>query len=412
MGKDVKSRVESELEIKSYIQNLKYALDHGARIHFQAHRRVDEQRDVHYTNSYTIAKLFPDESPADVLRGGIRMKLIRTERIFCTCCMEEHDVKTVQLKEHTIFKNRPVDYMAQYYYCDVADEFYMDETMANNNDIRMKDVYRKTAGLLTSQEILDIRTKYGISQSDLCILLGWGKKTITRYESHQVQDKAHDTILKKLDEDPEWFIHLILEAKPLLPPENYHKYFDKAVFLYEQEQDSYLRKSIAARYVRFRDHKLYHGNAPLSLDKIVDIICYFADSPDVTGLYKVKLMKLMWYTDFLSYKLYGRAITGLVYQALPMGAVPIGHDLMIDLNGIHYEEIDMGDGTACRFLASEKKSYPSLMAEEKKVIDTVITKLGKMSTKDIVAFMHQEQAYRKTAFRDIISFQYADTLLI
>lgn len=29
------------------------------------------------------------------------------------------------------------------------------------------------------------------------MLLGWGGKTITRYESHQVQDKAHDTILKK-----------------------------------------------------------------------------------------------------------------------------------------------------------------------------------------------------------------------
>jgi len=35
----------------------------------------------------------------------------------------------------------------------------------------------------------------GISQSDLCLLLGWGGKTITRYESHQVQDIAHDTIL-------------------------------------------------------------------------------------------------------------------------------------------------------------------------------------------------------------------------
>lgn len=29
-----------------------------------------------------------------------------------------------------------------------------------------------------------IRARYGISQSDLCLLLGWGGKTITRYESH------------------------------------------------------------------------------------------------------------------------------------------------------------------------------------------------------------------------------------
>ena len=41
------------------------------------------------------------------------------------------------------------------------------------------------------------------------MLLGWGGKTITRYESHQVQDKAHDTILKKIDQDPEWFLSLL-----------------------------------------------------------------------------------------------------------------------------------------------------------------------------------------------------------
>lgn len=43
----------------------------------------------------------------------------------------------------------------------------------------------------------------------------WGGagKTITRYESHQVQDKAHDTILKKIDQDPEWFLSLLNDAK-------------------------------------------------------------------------------------------------------------------------------------------------------------------------------------------------------
>lgn len=54
---------------------------------------------------------------------------------------------------------------------------------------------------------------YGISQSDLCILLGWGGKTITRYEGHQVQDKAHDTILKKIDRDSEWLLSLLSNAK-------------------------------------------------------------------------------------------------------------------------------------------------------------------------------------------------------
>ena len=75
--------------------------------------------------------------------------------------------------------------------------------------------------------------------------------------------------------------------------------------------------------------------------KVVDVIRYFAASVNITSLYKVKLMKLMWYADALAYKKRGAAITGLVYQALPMGALPVGHNSIIDLRGVPCEEIDL-----------------------------------------------------------------------
>lgn len=62
------TRIETESEVRAYIQNLKYALTNGARINFQAHRRVDENRSKQYTNQYTINTLFPNENPIDVLR--------------------------------------------------------------------------------------------------------------------------------------------------------------------------------------------------------------------------------------------------------------------------------------------------------------------------------------------------------
>ena len=117
------------------------------------------------------------------------MKILKSEKRLCTCCMEEHEVKTVLFLENATFKNVNVDYEASYLYCDAAEEFYMDEQQMQENDIRLKDAYRRNEGLLTSAEICGIRAKQGISQSDLCILLGWGGKTITRYEGHQVQDK-------------------------------------------------------------------------------------------------------------------------------------------------------------------------------------------------------------------------------
>lgn len=340
------------------------------------------------------------------------MKVIRIEKKLCTCCMEVHDIKVIETEEHTIFKGLPVDYTANYYYCDAADEFYVDETMASSNDICMKDIYRKMIGMLTSKEIHAVRVKYGISQSDLCTLLGWGGKTITRYEGHQVQDKAHDMILRKLDQDPEWLISLLKSAKGAFSQESYSRYLKIATMLYEKNQDDYLRRAIEARYACFYENKMYNGDTILSLDKVVDMIRYFANSSLMVSLYKVKLMKLLWYSDFLSYKRREHGITGLVYQAMPMGAVPIGHDSIIQLKGIEKEEIDMGDGIAYKFHTSKDRKYPNLSNEDKRILDTVIGKFGEMSKDEIVSFMHREQAYTETPQRDIIQYKYARELLL
>ena len=68
MAEKTKARIESELEIKSYIQNLRFALNNGAKIDFQVRRLVDEKRDEKYTNQYTVNTLFPDENPVDALK--------------------------------------------------------------------------------------------------------------------------------------------------------------------------------------------------------------------------------------------------------------------------------------------------------------------------------------------------------
>ena len=340
------------------------------------------------------------------------MKIIKSEKRLCTCCMEEHEVKTVLVSEQATFKNVKVNYEAYYLYCDTAEEYYADEQQMQENDIRLKDAYRKAEGLLTSSEISGIRAKYGVSQTDMCTLLGWGGKTITRYEGHQVQDKAHDTILKKLDRDSEWFLYLLNDARESFPVEVYQKYWEMAKALYEQNQDSYLRKAIEASYVRFDGNSLLHGNTKLSLDKVVDVIRYFAASKKVSALYKVKLMKLLWYADALSFKKRGFAITGLVYQALPMGAVPIGHNSIIDLKDVPCEELDIGETMAYHFALEEETSFPALSEDDKEILDIVIEKLGKMSKNEIVDFMHKEQAYLKTAPRDVIPFQYAESLQI
>lgn len=338
------------------------------------------------------------------------MKILNKVRKLCTSCMEEHDVQTVLIRESNVFKGVPVEYDAEYFYCDKADETYADEQQISSNDIAMKNAYRVASGLLTSDQIAAIRARYGISQSDLCLLLGWGAKTITRYESHQVQDIAHDTILRKLASDPEWFLKLLDTAKASLSPASYAKYREAGTALFEQDHDLYLKSAIMAKYARYQHNPEYTGNVSLSLDVVVDMIHYYANSAKVTSLYRVKLMKLLWYADALSYKRRGHAISGMVYRALPMGAVPVAYESIVDLSTINCEEIDMGDGTGYKFLPTENRDYPFLNPEDIEVMDAIIQRFGNLPKAEIVEIMHQEDAYTETAPGDIIQFKYAKTL--
>ena len=69
---DTRTRIESELEVRSYLQDLRYALEHNAKVTFQIERQVDQNRDQRYTNQYTVADLFPDENPVSALKRELQ----------------------------------------------------------------------------------------------------------------------------------------------------------------------------------------------------------------------------------------------------------------------------------------------------------------------------------------------------
>lgn len=339
-------------------------------------------------------------------------EVLRSEVGLCICCMEEHEIQYVRCKESMLYEEIPIEFEVECFYCDKAEEYYEEEGMLNRNMLAMKDAYRKATKLLTSSEIMDIRSKYHISQSNLANVLGWGGKTITRYESHAVQDMAHDLILRKIDSDPSWFLELLENGKERLTKSAYERCRGYAVKSYEAMQDDYLRKSIFARYAGYNTQMECSGGVKLDLDKVVDVVRYFANASEVKKLYKVKLMKLLWYADALAYKRNGLTITGLVYKALPMGAVPVAYDQLIDLKGISYQEEEFAEGSGYLFVGDGRAEYPSLTEEEMDILNAVIAVCGADSKKEIVERMHQERAYQETKPGEEISFRYACELSI
>ncbi|OPL14730.1 MAG: hypothetical protein AVO34_00945 [Firmicutes bacterium ML8_F2] len=330
----------------------------------------------------------------------------------CLSCMEAHQIQQVTVKEENIFKGKRVEYQAKYEYCPNTDAYTATDEIIDLNDISFKDAYRKAVGLLTSEEIIAIRNMYGVSQKDFSKILGWGSSTITRYENHQVQDSVHDDVLKKVSDDPKWFIKLLKRAKDDLSEKVYHKYLKKANEGYHSHRNRYLKDSIEALYASFEGDNVFTGNTKINIDKTVEVINYLALK--VKELHKVKLMKMLWFSDFLYYKKENKSITGLVYRALPMGAVPVGHETLLLLDGVCYEEIqyDEYENSGYKFHSAQGVRFNRLTDSEKNTLEEVIRHFQYDSAKEIIDKMHQEEAYQKTEKLNLISYEYAKHLSI
>lgn len=334
------------------------------------------------------------------------MKILKSEHRLCLICMEEHKVDIVEVNEQETFKGIEVEFPATYEYCSNTDEYLETEDMIRINNLTLKDAYRRIVGLLTSEDIISIREKYGISQKDFSEILDWGRATITRYENHQVQDRAHDDILRKIDSDPKWFIDILKRAKDRLSLKAFDKYYHEANEQYSKCKNQYLMDSINAIYAIYTDG-IVTGYMKLRLDKVVEVINYL--SQKVNSLYKVKLMKMLWYSDVLNYKRHRKSITGLAYCALPMGAVPKGYEQIMLLDGVSFE-IVLYDDVAYKYKPTPGFEIKNLSDDEIATIDKIINELGELTTPQIVEKMHEEDAYKYTSSNDIILYSFAEQL--
>ena len=165
------------------------------------------------------------------------------------------------------------------------------------------------------------------------------------------------------------------------------------------------RQSLESEYIRFQEPCDANGNTLLNIDKLEAVISYYAKR--VNNLFKVKLMKMLWYADSLSFKNYQRTITGLVYCHDSMGALPIGHYKIVGLQNVNMQEEDGFEITKYHFLVNENIDENILSTEERNVLDAVINKFNSFKSQEIVEYMHEEIAYKKTNDKEIIPFSLA-----
>jgi hypothetical protein len=98
-------------------------------------------------------------------------------------------------------------------------------------------------------------------------------------------------------------------------------------------------------------------------------------------------------------KIPNRNKEGTVNLIIEETSVDSGINALYHVNG--YEFI-----TNCEF------EIIYLTKEEQKIIDEIVVKFQHFTTKEIINYMHEEEAYKKTKPKEMISYEYAKELSI
>ena len=337
-------------------------------------------------------------------------RLIRKIHMDCPLCDKTHEIEERKRLATITLKGDKVTYEERFYFCANA---YEDEnefetgSMTNANLLNARNAYRVKHGLLTSDEIVAIRESYGLSQVDLARLLGWGEATISRYESKAIQDEAYDTMLRFIKDNPLKALEFLKKNAAKFTELKRSEVREKIIEKLDSYGKEYLtRQALEGEYAGFEKPSDSNGFVTLNINKIEAAISYIAKH--ISNLFKVKLMKMLWYVDALSYKTSGYAMTGMVYRHNDMGALPIGHYSLMNLENLNvHEEESYNYDSMMHIYPTDGMDYSVLSAEDIKILDIVIRKFKSYKAKEIVDYMHEEKAYLETKSGEIIPFSMA-----
>ncbi len=327
-------------------------------------------------------------------------------RKYCEICGREADTRIVSRKEVYEVYAEPIEVNAQVLVCaECGEEFYCEEldqaTLCN-----AYDEYRRRHRLLFPDEIKKIRKQYGLSQRGFAKLLNWGDKTVHRYENGAIQDKAHNSLLLFL-RDPENMRFYLTENEVMLDVKQKGKLL-KAI----EELERGLEYSAGKRFVSIlfgEQPSIENGFKTFDYEKFCAMVLFFAKKS--AGLLKVKLLKLLNYSDMVYYREHGISMSGTRYVHLPYGPVPKDYDIlfgMMEKDRIAHIQVEFDNGYEKHQVIPDSEIAKGVLSEEElEVLERIFEKFADFGSVEISKYSHREKGYRYTKQGEVISYSYA-----
>lgn len=142
--------------------------------------------------------------------------------MYCLKCGEEREIEIKQEVESYPVKNEKIEVSAQVTYCKHCGEQIWNEELDDNNLKEAYKIYRVKHGLLQPKDIKRIREKYQLTQTTFAKILGFGEKTIARYETGSIQDVAQNNLMELADFS-DVFEHLLNKSIEAITSSEYER---------------------------------------------------------------------------------------------------------------------------------------------------------------------------------------------
>lgn len=113
----------------------------------------------------------------------------------CPICGRSHIIEIRKRDSQMLVRGETIAFEEIYYLCPEGlyeDDEYWPAGVMDQNLLRARDSYRRKYGLLTSDEIREIREKFGYSQEEFSLALKQDPTTISRIETKEIQTYTLD----------------------------------------------------------------------------------------------------------------------------------------------------------------------------------------------------------------------------
>ena len=288
------------------------------------------------------------------------------------------------------FRKEQFRYIHQFYECQDTHERFTTTELDEANLAQVYNQYRAKYGIPFPEEIKRIRQHYGLSATKMSAILGFGENQYRLYENGDMPSEANGKVLMSIL-NPEIFRIFVDNARGQFSDEEFSKLLEKAE---SWKLEKY--PSVVIDYVFGKSRRdINNGYAALSISKIKNIFLYFIEKGH--GVFITKMNKLVFYTDFLSYRMLGKGMTGLGYKAIQHGPVPVRWDRIYSFyEDINQEIVVFPDGREGTMLKSNlSPDLSDFSEEEQKILDAVYLRFKKESPTQISETSHHEEAWKQ-----------------